>query len=197
LDVHCLIFANWEAIKNRGIGRKFFSFLEMLCQHLIVLCICKVFETEKIDKQGKVKYDLDSIEGVLRAIDNKKVVMLDAASVRDFVRKYGGASDKNEILAISSVVEKFKGEYSEALDRFQTLRDKWVAHGESEFVPKDAPSYDIMERLFNFGLDFYSLVSRMFIFTVPDDLNRNREVKASLKRVLKELGFEDIRTEME
>ncbi|MGD8501369.1 MAG: hypothetical protein PVJ86_12025 [Phycisphaerales bacterium] len=195
LDVHCLISANWDAIKKMG-WKNFFGFLEMSYQHLIVLYICKVFEKET-DKQGKVKYDLDSIEGVLRAIDNEKAAVLHSTSIRDFAQEYGGDSDKDGLASVSSVVEKFRKEHNEALSRFRTLRDKWVAHGESEFNPKDAPSYDIMERLFNFGLDFYVLVSEAFISVGPADLNRDRKVKMSLKRMLRELGLEEIKTEME
>ena len=46
-------------------------------------------------------------------------------------------------------------------------------------------------------LDFYMLVSEVFISVGPADLNRDERVKASLKRMLHELGLEDIKTEME
>ena len=77
-----------------------------------------------------------------------------------------------------------------------------VAHSEFGFNPNDLPSYDVMERLFGFGADFYMLVSSAFVSTasvsvVPCDLNSNRKVKVGLKRVLHELGLTDIKTEME
>jgi hypothetical protein len=79
----------------------------------------------------------------------------------------------------------------------RALRDKWIAHGESGFAANDAPSYDHMERLFNFGLDFYVLVSRAIVLVGPSDLNGDRRVKASLKRMLQKLGCDAIRTDME
>ena len=59
-----------------------------------------------------------------------------------------------------------------------------------------------MECLFNFGADFYMLVSAAFVSTasvsvVPYDLNSNRRVKVGLKKLLHELGLKDIKTEME
>lgn len=196
LDVYCLICANWGAIEKGG-GRNFFSFVNMSFLDLVVLYICKVFEEEKTDERGAVRYELDSIAGVLRSIDDEKAAVLDPARIRDFVQKYGGDSDKEGLPAIEAVVQEFRKEHDKAISGFKTLRNKWVAHSESEFSPKDAPSYDVMERLFNFGLDFYMLVSEAFISVGPCNLNADRTVKASLKGVLKALGIEEIRNEME
>jgi hypothetical protein len=41
------------------------------------------------------------------------------------------------------------------------------------------------------------LVSEAFISVGPADLNSDRRVKASLERMLRKLGFEKIKTEME
>jgi len=54
-----------------------------------------------------------------------------------------------------------------------------------------------MERLFDFGLDFYKLVSRAIVSVVPCDLNSDRKVKTSLKRMLQKLGCGEIKTDME
>jgi len=54
-----------------------------------------------------------------------------------------------------------------------------------------------MERLFNFGMDFYMLVLEAFIGGGSFNLNTDRRVKASFKGVLKALGIEEIRMEME
>lgn len=196
LDVYCLISINAGTINKRGVGKSFFGFLQMSSKHLIALDICRVFEEEKPDNRGGVKYELDSIGGVLKSINREKADILDSARIREFVQKYGSDSDKDGLAAISAVIKKFRKQHHEELCRFKTLRDKWIAHSESGFVAQDAPSYDIMERLFNFGLDFYMLVARAFIPVVPADLNSDRKVKTSLKTMLQKLGCEDIKTEM-
>ena len=197
LDVYCLISVNWDTIEKSGVGKGFFNFIMMSYQHLITLYICKVFEKET-DKQGKVKYELNSIDGVLRSLADSKPRVLDPAKVNSFVRKYSnGRGEDGTLLALSLTVEDFKTKYQKELERFKTFRDKVGAHSEFGFEPHDLPSYDVMERLFNFGLDFYMLVSEAFISVGPADLNRNRPVKTSLGRMLQKLGFEDIKTEME
>jgi len=194
LDVHCLISMNAAAI-NRGVGKSFFTFLEMSCQHLMALYICRVFEEEVPVSGGKVRYELDSIGGVLRAMDGGKASVLDSDRIGGFVEKYGTDSDECGLAAISTVIKEFRQQHHEALSGCKTLRDKWIAHGESGFTAKGAPSYGLMERLFNFGLDFYMLVSQA-VGVGPVDLNRDRKVRTSLKRTLEKLGCEDVRTEM-
>ena len=88
------------------------------------------------------------------------------------------------------------------MDRFKTIRDKKIAHSEYGSNVDSVPSYDVMKHLFNFGSDFYMLISKAFVSTasvsvVPCDLNSDRKVKVGLKRVLHELGLTDIKPEME
>jgi hypothetical protein len=198
LDVYSLIAGNWDAIQKGGVGKNFFIFLRESCLHLITLDTCKVFEKEKDDKQGRVKYEVNSIEGVLRSHAIGKPDVLDPGGTNDFVRKYShGRCEDGTLSAISLTVEDFRGQYRKELDRFKTVRDKWVAHSDFGFTPESLPSYDIMERLFDFGHDFYRVVSRAFISVGPTDLNTDRPVKANFRRVLKSLGMEEIRTDME
>jgi hypothetical protein len=197
LDVYCLISANTEAIKKKGAGWKFFHFLRTACVHLIALDICKVFEDEK--KSGKAKeYELNSIDGVLMGLDDSKPAVLDFATVSSFVHKYSDARGEDGTLsAVSLTVKDVKTKYEKELKSFKTFRDKCGAHSEFGFGPRDLPSYDVMELLFNFGSDFYRLVSEAFVSVGPYDLNRNRNVRAGFKRVLLEHGLEDVKTEME
>lgn len=196
LDVYCLISVNAVSIKNNGIGRSFFGFLQRSCINSIALNICKIYEYEK-------NYELNSIEGVLKHITKEKLSALDPSSVHDFICKYGNSPNGDELLSLlSSTIAGFKQKYGDELERFKTHRDKWVAHSEFGYNSNNLPSYDVMERLFNFGADFYMLVSIAFISTssvsvVPCDLNSNRKVKISLIRMLSELGLTDIRKEME
>ena len=191
LDVYCLICANQDSIEKRGVGRSFFWFLGRSCINLIALNICRIYEYEK-------KHDLNSIEGVLKNLVNEQPPVLDSLRIDDFVQKYGYSPNEVESLsALSSTIYCFKEKYQKELERFKTYRDKMVAHSEFDFDPDTLPSYDVMERLFNFGSEFYMLISSAFLPVVPCDLNSNRRVKVGLKRVLHELGLTDIKPEIE
>ncbi len=196
LDVYCLISANAESIREKGVGKRFFDFLRMTCPQLITLYICKIFEEEKLGKQGRVIYELDSIGGVLRSIDEKNASALNPKKINEFGQKYGSNSDNDVPAILRTIVKTFRKEHDEYLQRFKDLRDKWVAHPESGFNLADVPSYDTMEKLFDFGLDFYNVVSRAFIGIGPADLKSDRRVKMSLKGILQKLGCEDIKTKL-
>jgi hypothetical protein len=198
MDVYCLVAANADSIKRKGAGKSFFDFLRTSYVHLIAIDICKIFEDEKKCKQGKVGYELNSIDGVLKSLADSQPSVLDPAKVNSFVRKYSnGRGEDGTFSALSLTVGDFKTKYQKELERFKTFRDKWGAHSEFGFVPRDLPSYEVMERLFNFGLDFYMLVSKAFISVGPFDLNSDRTVRTGFRKVLLEHGIENVKTEME
>lgn len=125
LDVYCLIAINADSINKKGIGKSFWGFLQKSCIDLIALSICKIFECEKQNKQGKVKYELNSIDGVLRYLVNEKPSALDSLRVCDFIRKYGRSPNEDELLSgLSSTFAGFKEKYHKELERFKTHRDK-------------------------------------------------------------------------
>lgn len=197
LDVYCLITTNADAISAKGVGKSFFGFLQASCIRLVALDICKIFEDEQKGKRGKVKYELNSIDGILRSLADDKPQVLDSAKVSSFVRKYSnGRGEDGTLLALSSTVEDFKTKYQKELERFKIFRDKRGAHSEFGFDPRDLPSYDVMEQLFDFGWEFYSVISEAFISVGPCNLESSRQVRGSLKKVLCELGLGDIKTEM-
>jgi hypothetical protein len=198
LDVYCLIAANADSIGRKGAGKSFFGFLRTSCVRLIAIDICKMFEDEKKGKQGKVKYELNSIDGVLRSLADDKPTVLDPGEINSFARKYSnGRSEDGTLSTLLLTVEDFTIKYQKELERFKTFRDKWGAHSEFGFDPRDLPSYDVMERLFNFGSDFYKLVSRAFVSVGPYDLNSDRTVRTGFMKVLQEHGLENVKTEME
>jgi hypothetical protein len=195
LDVYCLISVNASSIKNRGIGKSFFGFVQKSCINLIALNICKIYEYEK-------NYELNSIEGVLKYIIRENPSGLNTSCIKKFVERYGhSAKEGEELSGLLTTVADFRKKYHKELEVFKTYRDKAVAHSEFEFDMNSIPSYDVMENLFNFGLDFYALVTTSYVSTgsvtvIPYNLNSNRKVKVGLKRLLKELGIKDIKTEM-
>ncbi len=190
LDVCWLIASNINNINKNGVGKSFFGFLRKSCIDLIALNICKIYEYEKA-------YELNSVEGVLKLITDEQFSVSDSSSICKFICKYENHPNEDELLSsLSSTVARFKKKYENELERFKTFRDKQVAHSEFGFNLNSLPSYDIMERLFNFASEFYMLVSAAFISTAsisvfPYDLNSHRKVKVGLKRILRKLGVEE------
>ncbi len=191
LDVYCLVSVNAKKINQKNVWKSFFGHIQQLSMASIVLSICKIFENEK-------RNELNSISGVLRHVVNEVSLALDHTKLSKFIKKYNGPSDdKDTISALSSTVAGFVNRYSKELEAFKMSRDKMLVHSEYGFKPSDLPSFDVMEKLFDFGLAFYSLVSDAFIGVGSYDLNDVRRVKGSLKTIFNELGLEEIKTEFE
>ncbi|GAX60926.1 hydrogenase maturation factor [Candidatus Scalindua japonica] len=190
LDVYCLIAVNAGRMHQKNIGKCFFGYVQQLSIISIALGICKIFENE-------TRNELNSISGVLRHIINTASSKLNHKKLDEFIQKYDGSSNNNDtISALSSTVTGFVKKYNKELEAFKTFRDKKVAHSEYRFETDSLPSFDVMEKLFNFGLDFYSLVSENLVRVVPCNLNAKRNVKFDLKGILEKLGLEEIKMEM-
>lgn len=192
LDIHCLIGVNAEKINQTHPGKLFLGHVAMRIIESIVLAICKIYETEK-------QYELNSIQGVLNALAKKTPqATVDKPSFRDFVKAHGGPVEESDLLAaLQNTVDRVKKQYHAELERFKTARDKVVAHSEYQAMVKSLPSFDIMEKLFSFGADFYVVVSNSFVGCGPDDLKNRREIKRDFQKVLKLIGIQDVKTEME
>ncbi|HSB45613.1 MAG TPA: hypothetical protein VLD60_11410 [Nitrospira sp.] len=188
-DVYCLISVNAASIKERG-GGVFFGHIQMRAIESIVLCICKIFEDEK-------QYELESIRGVIRYLMTQPASCLDESKVKEFLLNYGCVSSADSLAGkLQNTVEVFRTKYKDELERFKTFRDKKAAHSEYGVIIDSLPSYDVMEKLFLFGADFYKLVSAAFVGVGPDNLETNRPVKVNLKNLLERLGLQSIQTDM-
>jgi hypothetical protein len=55
----------------------------------------------------------------------------------------------------------------------------------------------MMEKLFFFGADFYMIVSDSFVGSGPVNLKNRREIKRDFEKILRLIGLQDIKTEME
>jgi hypothetical protein len=191
LDIFCLVSVNVDGIKQRGIGVSFFGHLRQLVIESIALSICKIYEHEG-------KHELNSIHGVFRNLPKDVRTILDNAKLKAFIQKYNGPLIMDDpISAIESTIKKYRKRYQIELDRFKNFRNKKAAHSQYEVSIDNLPSFDVMENLFYFGADFYALISSSFIGVGPHDLNSQRYVKTSLKKVFQKLGIEDIRTDMQ
>ena len=190
IDIYCLISINDDGINQRGVGKSFIFRLRQLVIKSIALSICNIYEY-------KNKYELYSIHGVLINLPNEVRTTLDDNKLKAFIQKYNGLlTSDNSISAIESTIKGFRKRYKDELNRFKAFRDKKVAHSEFGFTGDSLPSYDMMEKLFYFGADFYELVSASFVGVDPHDLRGQGPVKTSLKRLFQELGIKDIKTDM-
>lgn len=189
LDIYCLISVNADVINQRGVGT-FFGHLQQLAIVSITLSICKIYEEER-------GYELNSIPGVISYLRKEAPTPLDATKLNSFIERYDGPSNADSpISTLHLTINRFRDRYRVDLERFKTFRDKKVAHSEYAVNMDTLPSYDVMEKLFCFGADFYDLVSAEFVGAGPCDLRTNRPVKIGLERLLHELGLEHVKTDM-
>ena len=192
LDVHCLICANASKINEASPGRFFLPHVSMRVLESIVLAICKVYEDEKKN------YELNSVQGVLNSLSRRiPAPILDEPSVRGFVTHYAGPTEEADLLmALQATFEQFKAKHGAELREFKTARDKLIAHSEYKAIVESVPSFDMMEKLFGFGADFYRAVSFSFVGCVPENLKDRREIKRDFAKVLITIGIRDVKTEM-
>jgi hypothetical protein len=192
LDIHCLIGVNAPQINKNSPGRFFLGHIAMRVLESIVLAICKVYEFEK-------RYELNSIQGVLNSlIDKAPNLRPSEKEVRDFIEQYGGPSETGDLLnALQVTFDRFRTKYDSELQRFKKARDKIIAHSEFGAMKDSLPSFDTMEKLFSFGAEFYMIVSDSFVGCGPDNLKNRREIKRDLAKILRIIGLQDIKTEME
>lgn len=190
LDIYCLISVNTDAINQLGFGNSFFGHLQQLTIVSIALSICKIYEEEK-------GYELNSIPGVITYLRKEAPTALDATKLTGFIEEYDGpASVASPISALQLTIDRFRHRYRVDLDSFKTFRNKKAAHSEYAINIDALPSYDVMEKLFFFGVDFYDLVAAAFVGISPDSLQTNRPVKIGLERLLHDLGIEHVKTDM-
>ena len=192
LDTYSLIVANAAAINRLSAG-KFFGHVQQLTQERIALGLCKIYEKEK-------GYELNSISAVVREISKHtaQVELLDMKKLRNFVKQYEGpVTVSDHMSAMTSTVGAYRRRFKDEFQVFKTFRDKIVAHSEYGITLDHLPSYDVMDQLFNFGANFYELVSSTFVGVSPVDLKANRPVKSSLKRVFRHMGLVQIIEDIE
>lgn len=191
LDIYCLISVNADAINQRSVGNSFFGHLQQLAIVSITLSICKIYEKER-------GYELNSIPGVITYLRKEAPTALDATKLNGFIEEYDApANVASPISALQLTIDRFRHRYRGDLESFKTFRDKKAAHSEYAINIDALPSYNVMEKLFFFGADFYNLVSAAFVGVSPCDLRTNRPVKIGLKGLLQELGLEYVKTEMQ
>lgn len=189
LDVYSLISLNASQIEASGKGRFFFGHVQKRMVESIALGICKVYEDEK-------GYELNSISGIIKNLIKTGKAPLDHSKIKEFVQKYGSPTkEMPPARVLSWTLHGFRKKHNAELDRFKKARNKIIAHSEFDVNIDSLPSFDIMERLFWFGADFYAVIGEVFLAMSPADLCM-QQVKRNFRKLLESLGIPDIKTEM-
>jgi hypothetical protein len=191
LDVHAMLAVNWNMIKKRSLGIQFFTQVRHRALDSIVLGVCKIYEDEKRNR-------LNSIDAIVTELCQIQPKSLDDAAMKTFLEMYKRSLNKESpAKALRLTVDQFRRMYSAELKSFRTAREEVIAHTEYDALIKTVPSYDVMERLFDFAADFYAMITSSFVGGSPDDLRKNRPVRTSLRRLLGEIGLSNLKIDIE
>jgi hypothetical protein len=158
-----------------------------LAQRYCAISICKIFEPKKN------KYELNSIPGILDFIE-KETIPFDSQekALAEFIIKYG-KEEPNSFAAVKKVFKEFVEHHKDDIERIKEFRDKRIAHSEMiELKDKSIPSYDVMEKFLQFGIDFYSMISKGYLNGGPVDFTRDARVLVSVCNFLKKIGIENV-----
>lgn len=199
LDIYELIAANIVELHKKGAGKSYFDYAMNSAVNSIAIQICKIYEEEKPpNKDGIVKYELNSIDGVMKNLTKSSYDILDNKHFLIFLEKFSTLPQSSDsIVDLKLCFEKFKEKHQEDINRFQTHRDKFAVHSELGFEVPALPSYDVMEKLFGFAYELYRAITASLVGAVPVDLNANRQVKTALKTILTNLGLQDVKAEID
>ena len=195
LDIYELIAANKREIQKLGVVRTYFIWAFYSAVNAIAIQICKIYEKEK-KKGDEVRYELNSIDGVMRTLKDPSAEIIDENLLYEFIAKYSSSPQSVDLKsALALTWEKFREKNKESIKKLQTHRNKRVAHSEESFEPKNLPSYDDFEQLFDFAYNFHQTITTSFIGAHPTEFNR--KVKNALKTILGKHGLEEIKNELD
>lgn len=186
LDLDKIIGLNASTLDLSGAAKHFFAYSQYLAQRYCAISICKIFEEPK-------KYELNSIPGILDFIE-KENIPFDSKekTLEEFITKYG-KKEPSSFVAVKKVFEEFVEHHKNDIEEIKDFRDKQIAHSETtELKNKSIPSYDVMEKFLQFGIDFYSMISKGYLNNGPVDFTRDAKVFGSVCNLLKKIGIENV-----
>ena len=193
LDIYKLIALNAGEINKKGIGKQFFAMTQGLAIKAYVIDICKIYEEKKRNK-------LNSIPEIILYIQNNDIKPIGVSPITKFAKKYekNGNQKKDYIERVGDIVKEFISENDKYFKLYKQLRDKKLVHAEdTSGLLKTLPSYDTMEGLLFFAIDFYSMVLEAFFGGAPVDHKNDKKVFGSLHRLLKEVGYDNIKVDFD
>ena len=190
LDLYRIIALNVNAIKNNGVGKTFFNHVYWLAIQSYAINICKLFEVEK-------GYELNSIPGILKFLRESQLSCKNVTPIRDFILQRGRKFNEHDVAGVETMIfDDFKLKYKEELNRFKEARDKIFVHAENiQIIISGLPSYDVMEKLLDFGIDFYSSIQASYVGSFPVQHKSDLKSLNSTVNVLKRIGLGEVKTD--
>lgn len=183
IDVYRIISLNAKTINKMGGGKHFFGHLQNIEIKHLALELCKMFENEG-------RYELTSIPAILKYITNSTPPIKDTEALNTFASKYGNKAD-----TVSRVYSLFLEQHQNYIDTIKEVRDKRIAHPEDIQKEGKLPSYDILETLLKFSIDFYSMISIAYIGVFPVNFEDRTQIAGSLVNLLRKMGMEKVKRE--
>jgi len=192
LDLYKIIALNAGFIKIRGRSKNFFAHIQKLALDAFVIDICKIYE-----KGGG--YELNTIPQILAHLQKEQLEPIAPKLIDTFIQKYGGELPEPDAIIerLKVVMRMFTKKNKSHFKSFKYVRDKIIAHSEFGAYEDSLPSYDVMEKLLLFGIDFYSMIHRAYIGGVPVDYKRDKRVFHSARTLLKDLGLKDVKEDFD
>ena len=193
LDLYKLIALNASEINAKGTGKSFFATTQRLAIKSYVIDICKIFEEKK-------RYELNSIPEILTFIQEKQIIPIDFDPIKDFAIKNGITINQNSnyFKELNYILDNFLAENKEDFKRYKAFRDKKIAHTEDTKDRFDTlPSYDVMEKLLFFAIDFYEMIHEAYIGGIPVNHKNDKRCFDSLHKLLGKVGHNDIKVDFD
>lgn len=192
LDLYKIIALNAGFIESRGRSKNFFAHIRKLALDAFVIDICKIYENGG-------KNELNTIPQILAHLQKEQLKPLHPKPLETFIQEYIG-----DLSELDAVIERLKGVLGTFIKKnkshfksFKYVRDKIIAHSEFAAYKDSLPSYDVMDKLLFFGIDFYSAIHRAYIGGVPVDYKRDKRMFHSARTLLKDLGLKDVKEDFD
>jgi hypothetical protein len=184
IDIHRITGLNVERIHSAGVSRAFLGRLHESAHDGLAMGLCRIYESSG-------RNDLNSIPGVIELLPSKRPNKAVREELSEFGRKYSNVAEPDEIHAyILATYGLFTGLNSRPLARLKRYRDTIGAHSDHKAKRDPLPSHDEFERLFDFALDFYGVVSKVVVGVGPAHLDR--AAGRGLMRLLESAGVADL-----
>lgn len=182
LDLHRVIGLNADELKKLGLGESFWGAVQQSAHDEIVLLLCKIYERED-------QYERNSIPGVINALPSSKYTETQRASVVRFGKKYGNTAPSVCLKChLQDTLRLFVEANADTFNRIRKFRNKFGAHSEHGAKPTSLPSHKSFETLFDFGVDFYKMISDGILGVGPALMGGY--VGVGTIKLMKKLGIE-------
>ena len=182
LSLYELISVNAGKIKKIGASDALFGLMQRLSLEAIIVTLCKIYERE----QSK---DLNSIDGVINALAENGYNDAQRKAAERFCARHGiPRTCDNPKDYLRNALATFISGKSEVFNSLRRFRSNYAVHSVHGFELEALPSFEEFEALYQFGYDFYFLISDTFLGVGPALMSLH--VATGFNRLLEQIGIE-------